>query len=262
MQEYKNPYAEINKKDSCKLITPKEAKNLSVTFYCPDTDCRDTERILLLSTSKLDNLFFRHRSGFEHSYNPVTLLHKLIIQKFITLSNFEIPSFKDERNNSYPPQLLTLDKTKTEIEYSVLKSIKPDVLIETDKGLKIAIEIFVTHEVNEEKRAKIKSLNLPTIEIDLSNFYAENQESCRNDYQFIFENAQSLIEDIKLKLWHVTPTAQQSNGVLRNEGAKTDNTIQWLFGLLVAAILLFFACSRGNSSDEKKINNKKRNKYQ
>ncbi|HBJ82202.1 competence protein CoiA family protein, partial [Pseudothermotoga sp.] len=51
-----------------------------------------------------------------------------------------------------------------------LDGIIPDIILNLD-GVDVAVEIAVTHFVNFEKLAKVRSLKLPLLEIDLSNFH-------------------------------------------------------------------------------------------
>jgi len=48
-----------------------------------------------------------------------------------------------------------------------LDDIQPDVLVETDRG-EIALEVLVTHAVDDEKKQKLKNHKLPTLELDFS----------------------------------------------------------------------------------------------
>lgn len=50
-----------------------------------------------------------------------------------------------------------------------INDIIPDILLETDIG-QLIVEIYVTHEIDIEKKRKIKRLDIPTIEINLSKF--------------------------------------------------------------------------------------------
>jgi len=75
-----------------------------------------------------------------------------------------------------------------------LQNIKPDIIIEFE-GRKILIEIAVTHFIDEVKKQKIIELDIPTIEIDLSE-YKDNI----ND--ITYENLKEiLLHDINHKHW-------------------------------------------------------------
>lgn len=60
--------------------------------------------------------------------------------------------------------------------------------------------------MDEEKMSKLKESDVPTIEIDLSNFYYIHNEKCQVDKQFIDENLDDLLTDIKLKKWVNPPS--------------------------------------------------------
>lgn len=194
MEELKNPTAELYSPDSGKLITPAQAKEKYTAekrFFCPYANCLDPERKLYL-THRGDLIYFSHYGNYEHEISPETLLHKLAIKYFEDLATFQIPHFKDDVNIHYPTQFLALDKSKTQTEYSLLKGIRPDVVIETCNGFQLAIEILVTHGVGDEKNKRIINHNLPTLEIDLSKFYLENKEQCKTEIDFIVGNLDRL----------------------------------------------------------------------
>ena len=62
MTELTNPIAELNSPDSGKLIRPENAYKIKSTekFYCPDHDCLDENRILIVAKSKNNVYFFKH----------------------------------------------------------------------------------------------------------------------------------------------------------------------------------------------------------
>ena len=62
-----------------------------------------------------------------------------------------------------------------------LESIVPDIIFIKDNNQCI-IEIAVTHFVDDKKSAKINELNLPALEIDLSNYY-DSQEFDRTAFE-------------------------------------------------------------------------------
>jgi ssDNA-binding Zn-finger/Zn-ribbon topoisomerase 1 len=66
--------------------------------------------------------------------------------------------------NIIPAKQVPIDKVYVE---KVLDEVVPDVIIESG-GRRLIVEICVTHAIDESKLQKIKSLNISTIEIDLS----------------------------------------------------------------------------------------------
>ena len=77
-----------------------------------------------------------------------------------------------------------------------LGEIIPDITIYSEQDKPLAIEIFVTHKIDENKLRKIRELNLPTIEIDLSEFNRSITEE---------ELAEILIESTQKKKWIYSP---------------------------------------------------------
>jgi hypothetical protein len=74
-------------------------------------------------------------------------------------SNYETDSYY-----SFPARLVTLDEVILEKRTG---AIIPDIMVRI--GTKwVLVEVAVTHFVDEEKRAKIRAMGLPAIEIDLS----------------------------------------------------------------------------------------------
>lgn len=91
-----------------------------------------------------------------------------------------------------------------------LESIIPDLLIEIN-GHELLVEIKVTHGIDKKKLDKIKSLNVSTIEIDLSNY---NREFDNNELSNI------LINDITLKRWVYNKKAERERERLMNNSFK------------------------------------------
>ncbi|MBE6085596.1 MAG: hypothetical protein E7203_09160 [Selenomonas ruminantium] len=73
----------------------------------------------------------------------------------------------------YGAKVFHVQSTKVQIKKVELEKrldkIIPDVVVTTSKGQIIFVEIFVTHKIDDKKLAIIKSMDIPTIEIDLSN---------------------------------------------------------------------------------------------
>ena len=113
---------------------------------------------------------FAHKSTKNCEYGYQTSLHlaaKDIISKNMIFSVPELYlnlKMCNKRELLEPAAVLTVYKVILEKR---LDTIIPDILLETNIG-KIIVEIYVTHEIDNEKKKKIKSLTIPTIEIDLS----------------------------------------------------------------------------------------------
>lgn len=247
MSDILNPLAELDRVDSGQYRTPEEAKrDHDHKYFCPDPECLDETRRLIFKISNKDRPFFCHHPKFEHEIRPETLLHKLVIKAFERLDSFEIPAFRNAAGNYYGSQVISIDASKTAIEYREHRNIRPDVSITTSSGIEIAIEVFVTIKTKTEKIGKIKSLGLPAIEIDLSKFYFQYKERCKSDIAFIRENALPLINDLSLKHWlHKLPTDScaelvKSEEPTKGEPVKSESITSSNSGCFVALILLPF----------------------
>ncbi len=206
MTNFINPIAERDEPDSGKLITPEDAYKIrhDHKFFCPDHDCQDKERILTAKKSINDNYFFSHRPRCEHDIKPETLLHKSAIKWFIDKDEYEIPSCR-RTNGEFKKQTIKLDRTKTECEFRKLKRIIPDVKLMTTSDFQFAIEIIVMNDISNEKSKLIEEFKLPTIRVDLNQFYHANKKECQTDYAFIQTRLQTLMTDNNLKSWAIPP---------------------------------------------------------
>lgn len=206
--EYLNPIAELDSPDSGNIVKPEVAhkiKNLH-NFCCPDHDCLDEMRLLFPVKSKLGNYFFKHRPNCSHDISPETLLHKLAVKWFEKRTDFELP-----RSKSRSKAIVNLNTEKTELEYRKLERIIPDVKLTTTGGFEFAIEIVVTSDITGSKNKFIEEFNLPTVRIDLEEFYYQNQEKCRTDYDFVQEHLDRLLTNITLKNWAIEPSTENAD---------------------------------------------------
>lgn len=206
MVEFLNPIAELEEPDSGKVVLADQAYELKdkIKFYCPDYDCKDSNRILIVKKSNKGNYFFSHKPECGHDIRPETLLHKLAIKWFLDKEEFELPLCK-LLGQEIKIQKVKIDKSKTECEFRKLERIIPDVKLTTNQDFTFAIEIVVTNDINEIKAKLIKEFNLPTVRINLTNFYLENKDSCRGNFDFIQAKLPALLTDIKLKSWVIAP---------------------------------------------------------
>lgn len=198
--ELLNPIAEMYLPDSGVIITPPQAYKAKLEghgLFCPDYNCKDSQRILFVKKSQKGTLFFCHRRGFEHPIMPETLLHKSAVKWFLNKSVYDVPD-----NLLYSiGGILNIDFEKTKLEFRQLQNHIPDVVLSTTSGFTFAIEIIVTSDISNEKRKTIQAFGLPTLRIDLSDFYNENREQCRTDLQFIEQNLNRLMVDMDRKNW-------------------------------------------------------------
>ena len=117
------------------------------------------------------------------------------------------------------------------------QGVRPDVGIVSSCGFELAIEIYVTSAVKEEKAHVLNEFKLPTIEINLNDFYNSNLEKCRFDEQFVKSNLDSLLTDIQLKNWIILPEKDEDvplNRVMQKK--KNGSWAWWLAGLAILVI--------------------------
>ena len=209
MTDFLNPIAETDRPDSGKLIIPENAYKIkdNVSFFCPDYDCKDNERILTVKKSVNDNFFFSHRPNCGHDIKPETLLHKSAIKWFLDKDEYELPSYTFA-DKELKRQNIKLDKSKTECEFRKLKRIIPDVKLTTQNEFEFAIEIVVTSDIDEQKLKLINEFKLPTIRVDLTQFYKQNKKDCQVNYEFIQNHLTGLMTDNNLKAWVLPPEFQ------------------------------------------------------
>lgn len=201
-ETYTNPVAEVRYPDSGWIVTPEETRELrdSPEFFCPDFDCKDPARKLILKRSQHGNLFFSHRPGYGHSIHPQTLLHKLAVKWFEGKTEFEFPPYT-KGNTIIKRQNILLNPAETRLEYSRLKQHVPDVKIQSVDGFSIAIEIVVTNDISDKKAKIIEQFGLPTVRIELTSFYRQYPTECKINKEFVESKLDELLTDIKRKSW-------------------------------------------------------------
>lgn len=127
---------------------------------------------------------FAHQSTVECEYGYQTSLHlaaKKIISEHREIS---LPALYLEFNGTSKLELIHKErmiKVSNVILEKKLDNIIPDILLETNIG-KVIVEIFVTHEIDNEKRKKIEQLGIQTIEVDLSKFERDITEKDLKDF--------------------------------------------------------------------------------
>ncbi|MFI3253844.1 MAG: competence protein CoiA family protein [Eubacteriales bacterium] len=113
---------------------------------------------------------FAHKAEGNCSHAYETTLH-LLAKKIISESEkFWLPKLEMEFDLGKKflisnGQKISVGTVELEQRYH---PIIPDVVVHSIKGPKLMVEIFVTHEVDEEKLEKIKNIGISAIEIDLS----------------------------------------------------------------------------------------------
>lgn len=231
--ELLNPIAEMDTPDSGLIVSPERAyelKNNGHSFFCPDYNCKDPNRILFVKKSSKDTLFFCHKKGCDHPILPETLLHKSAVNWFLKKSEYEIPVNHIQGKEG----LQKIDWEKTKLEFRQLEKHIPDVRLITTDGFEFAIEIFVTNDISNEKAKIISEFGLPTLRVDLSDFYNAHRNECRTNLKFIQQHLDFLMTDINRKMW-VLPEDKNSISSKPYSSTLQDNQ-----GCVFAFIVLLF----------------------
>lgn len=153
---------------------PRERRGLECGCLCPRCGARLVARL-----GDRRAWHFAHHSPGEGSANCTatveSLLHQVAKRIVAEAEAIRIPPVSrgpvfelEDRNSSHllaDGELLRVAKASEEV---YVHGIKPDVLVETEDGRTLAVEIRVTHAVDVTKRETLRASGLATLEIDLS----------------------------------------------------------------------------------------------
>ena len=122
---------------------------------------------------------FAHRKGSDCHGSYMTALHKLAEQIIEEEKAIMAPAYKEIGRQK-------LSFVQVEVEQRVeRKDLQPDIVGITADGLRWAIEVRNTHEVNDTKTAKLVESNITCLEIDVREQKLEDLKS------FILESAEN-----------------------------------------------------------------------
>lgn len=102
---------------------------------------------------------FSHLSSVECEHGYQSSIHLMAKEIFLEMKEFLF--IKRGKVVHYKIDSVVLERK--------IGSIIPDILITCD-GKQFIVEVYVTHALDDEKKRKIKAMNISTIEIDLSRF--------------------------------------------------------------------------------------------
>lgn len=139
---------------------------------CVCSSCGD---VLVARKGDIKDHYFAHHKNLNCTKAFETVLH--LLAKEIILNSREIllppiiilNKYTYSKNEVKGPYRLKYTKVEAE---KYINGIKPDLLIttgSTKQEKQCAIEILVTHKVEDKKCSHFENINLPAIEIDLSN---------------------------------------------------------------------------------------------
>lgn len=130
--------------------------------------CAECHGALIAKQGNVKAHHFAHASGNDSLKCSQTALH--LLAKEIIAEEKRIPAFVDGNIT-----FVAVDSVEQEKN---LGDIKPDLYAEHN-GKPVAIEIFVSHAVDDEKIAKIQNHRLTTFEINLSELVFETREEVK-----------------------------------------------------------------------------------
>lgn len=143
-------------KDSLRLVCVDEVPNgKACNCICPACG----EKLVARNGGSKLSHHFSHMSGNECEYALQTTIHLLAKEVLSEIKEIMLPGYK-----FFGPQLVKLKDVEIE-QRNDCKYIQPDLVGITERGVRILIEIFVTHKVDDNKRKKIIENNLNCIEI-------------------------------------------------------------------------------------------------
>lgn len=142
-------------------------KGLSCECYCPK--CNEPLIAKLGNGGRQPHFAHKKDSDCHGSY--MTALHKLAEQIIEEEKALMVPAYKEVNEQR-------LSFNRIEVEQRVeRKDLQPDIVGETDDGLRWFIEIRNTHEVNEIKKNKLIESDITCLEIDVREQTLENLKS-------------------------------------------------------------------------------------
>ena len=132
--------------------------------------CQCCGEPLIARKGNIKRHHFSHKPGTECQYGYQTALHLMAKDILSNIKKITLPPLGILFCGSHSEKIVIPSKIveieRVELEHKI-GDIIPDVAIYV-AGKPLYIEIFVTHEIDEEKKNKIIDNDIPVIEIDLS----------------------------------------------------------------------------------------------
>lgn len=150
------------------------------------------EKMIARNGGKIREHHFAHASGVDCKGYRETILHILSKQIIQENKKLKIPKYIDanvgkcflknengwyEKNFDLNEQILEFESVEVE-ERNDINSLQPDIVGITKDGLRLWIEIFVTHKCSEEKITVIKEHGINCIEIKIPNEINTKEQLC------------------------------------------------------------------------------------
>ena len=183
-------------------------KGLACNCYCPNCNSK-----LIARKGDVRNPHFSHYKNNDCGWNGESVIHKISKEIISKSKILQLPRLIWD----YKTNIVIYEKTEIPI-YNVrleerIGNIIPDIIIET-QGREVLVEIKVTHGVDYDKTQKIKNLNLPTIEIDISRIIRTSffdRDYFLKSYKF----AEALTDDSTNRYWIYNPEKKRIKNLLK-----------------------------------------------
>lgn len=155
----------LNKDNSLAFIED-VPNGLACGCVCPCCE----EPLIARNKGKYRKKHFAHSSGCDCSGYYETALHLLAKEIIKTEKAIMLPKYR-----GFESQQIVFEEVEIE-ERKDCSNLQPDCVGITKEGLRLHIEFFVTHPVDDYKRSKIKNGNINCIEIKISPDYPLDKE--------------------------------------------------------------------------------------
>ena len=131
--------------------------------------CPSCGELLVARKGAVRQHHFAHANGGECATGYQTAVHLRAKDLFLGMKYLYLPKYKISVNGreTFVPSMNA--KIKEVVLEKRLGDIIPDIIVTTEKGQQVLVEIFVTHKVDKDKAEKIKNMDIPAIEISLDN---------------------------------------------------------------------------------------------
>ena len=142
------------------------ANGLSCDCICPC--CK--EQLIAKNGGKYRKPHFAHSSGSNCQGYYETTLHLLAKEVIKTEKSLMLPVY-----GKLEPRQIQFEEVEVE-ERNDSSSLQPDCVGVASDGLRLHIEIFVTHQIDDYKKSKIKEGNINCIEIKIPRDFPLDKE--------------------------------------------------------------------------------------
>lgn len=145
------------------------AKSRGLDCRCTCSACGDR---LIARLGDIRQHHFAHHNEQGCTGGDESALHRFAKEIFQSENQFKVPEvvaeWEPERIVIRPALYFSYVEALLEQH---LGGVVPDISLKSDHGPAMLVEILVTHMVDSKKKARLKGLQLPCLEIDLSEIY-------------------------------------------------------------------------------------------